>query len=25
VLDKIPELSSPKHDGKERLLVWKRV
>ena len=25
VLDKIPELSSPKHEGKERLFVWKRV
>lgn len=25
VLDKIPELSSPRHVGKERLLVWKRV
>ena len=25
VLDKVPELSCPKHAGKERLLVWKRV
>ncbi|KAF8970395.1 S-adenosyl-L-methionine-dependent methyltransferase [Flammula alnicola] len=25
VLDKIPEVSSPSHKGKERLLVWKRA
>jgi len=25
VLDKLPEVSSPRHEGKERLLVWKRV
>ena len=25
VLDKVPEVSSPSHVGKERLVVWKRV
>jgi len=25
VLDKVPEVSSPTHEGKERLLIWKRV
>jgi len=25
ILDKLPEVSSPRHEGKERLFVWKRV
>ena len=25
VLDKVPQISSPSHTGKEHLIIWKRV